>query len=54
MRSGIFGAEPNYIDERAGRKKTLMEKIMWRELGVDGQGLQRSKTPSIAQVSTDL
>ncbi|OJJ61262.1 hypothetical protein ASPSYDRAFT_146673 [Aspergillus sydowii CBS 593.65] len=49
MRSGVFGAEPNYIDERAGRKKTLMEKIMWRELGVDGQGLQRSKTPSIAQ-----
>ncbi|KAL4912389.1 WD40-repeat-containing domain protein [Aspergillus aurantiobrunneus] len=49
MRSGIFGADPTYVDERMKRKKSLAGKIMWRELGLDGQGLQRSKVSSITQ-----
>lgn len=49
MRSGKFGTEPSYVDERMKRKKSLAEKVMWRELGVDGQGLQRTRVSSIAQ-----
>ncbi|KAL4860794.1 hypothetical protein BDV12DRAFT_204686 [Aspergillus spectabilis] len=49
MRSGIFGIDSTYIDERMKRKKSFAEKLMWRELGIDGQGLQRSKVRSIAQ-----
>ncbi|KAL2868421.1 WD40 repeat domain-containing protein [Aspergillus lucknowensis] len=49
MRSGVFGADPTYVDERMARRKSLAERIMWRELGVDVYGLHRSKTRSIAQ-----
>ncbi|KAL4906842.1 hypothetical protein BDW74DRAFT_166960 [Aspergillus multicolor] len=49
MRSGKFGTNPSYLDERMKRKKSFAEKVMWRELGIDGQGLQRSRVSSIAQ-----
>ncbi|KAL4942196.1 hypothetical protein BDV06DRAFT_192672 [Aspergillus oleicola] len=49
MRSGKFGTDSNYVDDRMKRKKFLAEKIMWRELGIEGQGLQRRKVASIAQ-----
>lgn len=54
MRSGNFGSEPNYMDVRLKRKKSLAERMMWRELGIDGQGLQRSRVPSISQVGATL
>ncbi|KAL3466719.1 WD40-repeat-containing domain protein [Aspergillus heterothallicus] len=47
MRSGTFGSDPSYIEERMKRKKSLAEKIMWRELGLDG--LRTNRTRSIAQ-----
>ncbi|KAL5334078.1 WD40-repeat-containing domain protein [Aspergillus crustosus] len=49
MRSGDFGTNFTYFEERMSRKKSLAEKVMWRELGVDEHGLQRSKVRSIAQ-----
>ncbi|KAL4970057.1 WD40 repeat domain-containing protein [Aspergillus stella-maris] len=49
MRSGKFGTDSNYVDGRMKRKKTLAERIMWRELGIEGQGLQRRKVASVAQ-----
>ncbi|KAL4884737.1 WD40-repeat-containing domain protein [Aspergillus karnatakaensis] len=49
MRSGCFGTDSSYVEERMKRKKSLAERFMWRELGIDGQGLQKSKVRSIAQ-----
>ncbi|KAI9368802.1 WD40-repeat-containing domain protein [Aspergillus egyptiacus] len=49
MRSGTFGSEPSYVDERMKRKKSLAGRMMWRELGIDGYGLQRNKVRSISQ-----
>ncbi|KAL4805543.1 WD40-repeat-containing domain protein [Aspergillus unguis] len=49
MRSGNFGAEPSYVDEQMKRKKSLAEKVFWRELGIDRHGLQRSRVSSVAQ-----
>ncbi|KAL4924869.1 WD40 repeat domain-containing protein [Aspergillus undulatus] len=49
MRSGKFGTDSNYVDDRMKRKKSLAERIMWRELGIEGHGLQRRKVSSIVQ-----
>ncbi|KAL3471288.1 WD40-repeat-containing domain protein [Aspergillus californicus] len=49
MGSGTFGADPNYVDVRKKRKRSLAEKVMWRELGIDGHGVQSTKVGSIAQ-----
>ena len=50
MRLGKFGDDPYFVDEQKKRKRTLTTKLMYRELGVDPDGVRKRQRRSIAQV----
>lgn len=52
MRSGHYGNNAHYIDERRQRRKRLATKLMWRELGVGTRGAQKAARQAISQVGT--
>lgn len=51
MGSGDFGRNSHYVDDLKKRKKAFATKLMWRELGIDTNGLLGKASQSISQVS---
>lgn len=49
MGSGDFGRNSHYVDDLKKRKKALATKLMWRELGIDTNGLLGKASQSISQ-----
>lgn len=52
MGSGDFGRNSHYVDDLKKRKKALATKLMWRELGIDTNGMRERSSQLISQVST--
>jgi WD repeat-containing protein 23 len=50
MDSGLYGSNPSYVDTLKQRKKRLMTKLMWRELGIGTAGAQKRDVESVFQV----
>lgn len=52
MGSGDFGRNSHYVDDLKKRKKALATKLMWRELGINTNGMRERSSQLISQVST--
>lgn len=50
MSEGHFGTDQFYVDRLRQRKKSLATSLMWRELGIDTDGVQKRANQSISQV----
>jgi WD repeat-containing protein 23 len=51
MSEGHFGTDQFYGDRLRQRKKFLATSLMWRELGIDTDGVRKRAGQSISQVS---
>ncbi|EED13777.1 WD repeat protein [Talaromyces stipitatus ATCC 10500] len=49
MNSGLYGNNPNYVDEAKRRKKKLATRIMWRELGIGSPGERKRDSGLVFQ-----
>lgn len=50
MGEGHFGTDQFYGDRLRQRKKSIATSLMWRELGIDTDGVQKRAGQSISQV----
>ena len=50
MKSGTFGDDPYFVDEEKKRKRTLATSLMYRELGIDPDGVRKRQKRSLGQV----
>lgn len=50
MGEGHFGTDKFYGDQLRQRKKSLATSLMWRELGIDTDGVRKRAGQSISQV----
>lgn len=50
MGEGLFGTDQFYGDRLRQRKKHLTTSLMWRELGIDTDGVRKRAGQSISQV----